>query len=373
MPSNTPSIGDIVALNSHPYSPNQTNILIGGEPQLISPLLIVVEIVGDTQNSFDENIGMQIQEKGTSCQCKCIWYSTKSHQFDEAWLSSKVLKIIKIQEPKDSIVKSIEYGTLVTLKSAQLELSKQKSSFSIESQREKPTINPVLSFVSPVMQVIGTNKNDSKEPKFDSKTGNARSISELLVKCKWFNSSSDKMSEKLIPVEALVLIPNVDDNLLKQIEIFITSKTCLKVKLDTKETIFSPQKLKYTHGFYSVVGYDHLQNRITDVELSNFNTVVEMKDSVEERFPNFKLDEQPDSQIETGIKKAIEQKKYIRIKYKDRVGNVTTRTVVPNNTISEPVTHKSIYLISYCLLRNAERYFNIESIVSLEILNLEHP
>jgi uncharacterized protein YodC (DUF2158 family) len=369
-----PSIGDIVALKSHPYSSTQHDILIGGESQLLSPLMIVVETVGDAHHSYDENIGMQIQEKGKTCQCKCIWYSTKSHQFEETWLSSKVLKKIKAQEKSDSIVKSIEYGTLVTLKSAKLELSKQKSSFLIESQREKSTINPVLSFVSPVMQVIGTSKSDSKDPKFDSKTGNARSVSELLVKCKWFNGSSDKMSEKLIPIEALVILPPVDEDVLNQIEGLIASKSYLKVKIGSKETVFTPQKIKYTHGFYSIVGYDHLQNRVIEIELGDLKMPFEKYELVQELYPNFKLEEHPDSQIETGIKKAISQKKYIRIKYKDRIGNVTTRTVSPYDThiILEPFTNDSIYLIGYCLLRNAERYFKIERILSLEIFSLEY-
>lgn len=154
MTSNTPSIGDIVALNSHPYHSTQTNILIGGEPQLTSPLMVVVETVGDAQNSFDENVGMQIHDKGKSCQCKCIWYSTKSHQFEEVWISSKVLKKTT---PKDLnhtidkqkfIDKSIGYGSLVTLKTSALEIAKQKSSISIESNREKSTINPILSLFS---------------------------------------------------------------------------------------------------------------------------------------------------------------------------------------------------------------------------------
>lgn len=380
MTSNTPSIGDIVALNSHPYHSTQTNILIGGEPQLTSPLMVVVETVSDAQNLFDENVGMQIHDKGKSCQCKCIWYSTKSHQFEEVWISSKVLKKIT---PKDFnhtidkqkfIDKSIGYGSLVTLKTTALEIAKQKSSISIESNREKPTINPILSFLSPVMQVIGTGKSDSKEPKFDSKTGNARRISELLVKCKWFNGSSDKMSEKLIPIEALVLLPTVDTGTLKQIEEFITSETTLIVKIDTKATIFKPTKLKYTHGFYSVLGNDRLQNREIEVNFSDLKVPFEEYELYQERYPNFKLEEHPSTQIETGIKRAILQKKYIRIKYKDRTGNVTTRTVAPNDThiVPEPFTDDGIYLIGYCLLRKAERYFKIDRILSLEIFNLEY-
>lgn len=380
MTSNTPSIGDIVALRSHPYYSDQTNILIGGETQLISPLMIVVETVGDTQNSFDENVGMQIQEKGESCQCKCIWYSTKSHQFEESWLSSKALKKITSKnlnhtiDKQQFIDKSIGYGSLVTLKTTSLEIAKQKSSFSIESNREKSTINPVLSFLSPVMQVIGTSKSDSKEPKFDSKTGKARSVSELLVKCKWFNSSSDKMSEKLLPIEALISIPPINEELFSKIEKLIKSPTSIKLKIGDEETIFTPQKIKYTHGFYSVVGYDHLQNRTINVEILNLDNPLEEYKLIQERFPCFNLEKHPETQIETGIKKAIEQKNYIRIKYRDRAGNVTTRTVKPHRThvVSEPSPIDSVYLVAHCLLRNAERYFRIERISSVEIFNLKY-
>ena len=66
-------LGDVVALSSHPFTSSNHSILIGGEPQLISPLMIIVEIIGDSQNLYDENVGNQIQGKGgLTAQCKCI-------------------------------------------------------------------------------------------------------------------------------------------------------------------------------------------------------------------------------------------------------------------------------------------------------------
>ena len=123
-------LGDIVALSSHPFTSSKHDILIGGEPQLISPLMIIVEILGDVQNLYDENVGNQIQGKGgVTAQCKCMWYSSKSFQFEEALISSKLLK--KIQEDNDFVLKEkdvngkyqhLQIGTSVTIGTAQLEI-----------------------------------------------------------------------------------------------------------------------------------------------------------------------------------------------------------------------------------------------------------
>jgi DNA-binding Xre family transcriptional regulator len=377
------AIGDIVALSSHPFSGFQHDILIGGEPQLISPLMIIVEILGDSQNLYDENVGNQIQVKGGStAQCKCIWYSSKSFQFEEAWVSSKLLKKINyknnsISNEKDEQGKSkhIQVGTLVTLCTAQLELKKLKSSYKSEGGKERSSINPLLSFVSPIMQIIGTAKNESKEPLYDSKTGNKKKeISELLIKCKWFNPSSEKFSEKLIPIEALTLIPQVDEEKLKEIATFIKKGVPIVIKFNGKETIFMPAKIIYTHGFYKLSGYDYLSNTVKEFLIDD-KLILDKKDEnvFINKVPNFvdaKLkNEKYLSQLETVIKDAITENNYVRIKYKDRNNNVTLRTI--KNFKTEP-ENEVIYLIGHCILRNAERNFHIDRIQFLEVLNLKY-
>jgi hypothetical protein len=81
------SLGDIVALNSHPYDQFLTSVIISGEPQLLSPLMVIIEVLNDTRNQYDEKTGEEISKTGNS-QCKCIWFSNKSHQFEETWVSS---------------------------------------------------------------------------------------------------------------------------------------------------------------------------------------------------------------------------------------------------------------------------------------------
>jgi hypothetical protein len=376
-------LGDIVALSSHPFTSSQHDILIGGEPQLISPLMIIVEILGDVQNLYDENIGNQIQGKGgATAQCKCMWYSSKSFQFEEALISSKLLK--KIQDNNDFVLKEkdvngkyehLQIGTSITLCTAQLELHKLKSSYKNEGGKERSSINPLLSFVSPIMQIIGTAKNESKEPLFDAKTGNKkREISELLIKCKWFNPSSEKMSEKLIPIEALSIIPKADEKKLTDIASFIEKGKHIIIKSNKRETIIKPLNIRCTHGFYKLSGYDYLTNKIEDFSIDDG---LEMpKKNIDKRcidiVPNVKLNMTHVEQLEAVILKAENDKNYVRIKYKDRNGNVTVRTIEGFETNK---SDGSNYLVGKCLLRNDMRNFVIhkDKIHFLEVLNLKQP
>lgn len=374
-------LGDIVALNSHPFSSFQHDILIGGEPQLISPLMVIVEILGDFQNLFDENIGSQLQGKGGStAQCKCMWYSSKSFQFEEAWISSKLLKKIKDnelmlkQKESNGKYKHLQIGTSVTLITADLELKKRKISCKNEAGKERSSINPILSFVSPIMQIIGTAKNESKEPLYDSKTGNKKKeVSELLIKCKWFNPSSEKLSEKLIPIEALCLIPEVNEVKLKRIATHIKNGEHITVKYESKETIIKPEKIECIHGLYKLIGFDYLDNLVNEFSIDDKLEVFKIVENYFTiRVPNFQDDNLKDLkyriQLETVIDSAISAKNYIRIKYKDRNDNVTFRTI-KDFKIDE---NEQLYLIGYCLLRNAERSFNLDRIQFLEILNLKY-
>lgn len=377
-------LGNTVALNSHPFLSSQHDILIGGEPQLISPLMVIVEIIGDSQNLYDENIGNQIQAKGgATAQCKCMWYSSKSFQFEEAWLSSKLLKKIdneskSISNEKDEQGKSkdLQIGASVTLCTAKLELQKLKSSYKNEGGKERSSINPLLSFVSPIMQIIGTAKNESKEPLYDSKTGNKkREISALLIKCKWFNPSSEKMSEKLIPIEALSLIPQVDEEKLKEIDTLIHSRKCVKINYEGSKTIIKLQSIKCTHGIYYLSGYDYLLNSVREFKINEkLNIPKDETKLYSVKVPDFKNDDlkvdKYDVQLQKVIKVAKKDKKYIRIKYGDRNGNVTFRTIKDFKIES---IDNATYLIGTCLLRNDTRNFHFDRIQFLEVLNLEQP
>lgn len=377
------NLGDIVALKSHPYTSELQNILISGEPQLVSPLMIIVEIIKDSQDVFDEFTGVNLQLKGKTANCKCVWYSSKSAQFEEAWLSSKLLKLVKRRGK--AIAKSDVIDSIVTLSTAQMELAKVKSSLNIENENKRTNLNPLLSFVSPLMQVIGVPKNDKKEALYDVKTGNKKKeISEQLVKCKWFNPASDKMSEVLIPIEALSIVPSISEAMLNEYAKYARSKQHLTLTIEgsSYQTIFLPQKIKCSHGIYFIVGYDYIKNKTREFPILKLSNITLVSPFVVQA-PNFKDTELNtlgfEEQNKRVITKGIQEKKYLRIRYKDKNNNLTIRTIKnyeikeipPLGTLTnvKPIE----YLTGFCELRKDERHFQLERIQSVEILNISYP
>ncbi len=400
------NIGDIVALNSHPYTDSLTAVVITGEPQFIPPLMVVIEVLKEFKDLYDEKTSEEISKKGNA-QCKCLWYSSKSHQFEEAWISSKLLKHVKYYYLDDSLESSLEnssiqnkntnsleiseeniseknrkalYGRLVLLKTYRIEGGKKKSSISIESDpfngsKDKNIINPLLSYVSPVMQIIQVleaKATDKKEPEFDQKTGERkRFISKWLVKCKWYNPN-DKLSEKLLPIECLELIPIVPYELLERVQEKIKEEGFYKYK----KTVILPQKLYILNGFYFFKACDFILNKITDIEITS-NT--ELMDA-----PSYYVFEAPVFDFENGealpddyfisqyvdfVGKGISTKAYLRIKYQSRTGKISNRTLKDYVLVNiEEGTKQVAYLRGYCMTRKAIRNFRIDRIEKMQVL-----
>ncbi|RYX85385.1 WYL domain-containing protein [bacterium] len=393
-------IGDVVSLTSHPYNYDLTSVIIAGEPQFVPPLMVVIEMINDTKTQFNEKTGDDISVKGSS-NCKCIWYSSKSNQFEENWVYSKDLKIIQ-KQPKltptelyeekeinsqgDSI--KIKNYFNATLKTSVLELSKIKSTISTTSNSsdsaiEKTTNNSLLSFVSPVLQVtqiIEVKTQEQKEPIFDARTGIKKRIqSEYLVKCKWFNANSDKISEKLIPINALQIIPLVSLQILKDLK----SKIKAKVYAKFDNTVLQLKGLSFLNGHYYIKGYDYLTNKNTEIEVSkNYPQLIFIKkeDFILREAPKFDF---TDGQVLTKeyfsdqykdlIQEANHNKYYIRIKYKNRNDKVSTRTLKDYSIFNVGDIDKPLsYLTAFCISKDAERTFNINQVQQIQILNLKY-
>jgi len=393
-------IGSIVALKSHPYTALDSSISFGGDQQSISPLMIIVETIIDSTNLFDENLGFQSQIKGKSSQCKCLWFSTKSNQFEETWLSSNLIKLVPLdvhqnykslsklkfhkvnsnnedQEVSENSTYEgtnieIDAGGLVVLITAALEAKKEEVNYSINDN--KKNIKSINSFVSPVMQVIGTKKFESKEPRFNSKTGSIRQTPDILFKCKWYNHSSEKFSEKLLPAEALTSANIVNEENLKKLNDFTKERKLLLIKYNNKEVIFLPLNIKYTHGFFHLIGFDYITNKIHNYDISKFESLLAKNDPILTSSPSLNIKQPFIDQIENTIKEAQLNSNYIRIKYRDRVGKVTFRTIKDYQIdfFSDDSTKNSVkYLAGYCLLRNEERHFHLERIFLIEVLNIK--
>lgn len=378
-------LGSIVALQSHFYSKdNESNtIYLSGEPQLSSPLMVIIEVLKVTKNSYDENTGEELGKKG-EYQYKCMWYSSKSSQFEDAWISSKLLKVIQPSNQTENIVKKI--GSLVELKTASLELGKKKITLKQtgNSEYNNYIVTAHLSFVSPIMQVIGTSKNEPKEPIFSSKTNEKiRYISNHFVKCKYYNPISDKLSEILIPVEALHTIQEVSKENLITIKNIIEGKENLQITYDSSETIIRPKKIISRAGRYYLKGYNYKTGNdieINFLELGNFKPIA-YEDTFLDELPSFNL--KPKLNVVSLNSKTISdifkrwKDRLFSISYLNSSGEKSKRVIAIKEIVDskekdddgEPI----YYIISHCFTKNDERYFKSNRIKKIKVLNVAAP
>ena len=392
MPYSTSStefqIGDTVVLENHPFFEDSDKdfTFIAGESLSIPPLMIIIELLIESKSSFEESSGKEIIKKD-SFQCKCMWYSNKSGLFEDAWISSRLLKIIPpvgipLNESKWS------YGDSVIFKTLNIELGKKKISLKQQGNKfdeKSKSLSALLSFTSPVLQIIGTGKSEIKEPLIDSKTGDRkRFIPIRLIKCKYFNSIAEKCSEVFIPIEALNSLEKVSSKDIESLKEIIKDKIFLQCKSENpllKKTVVKPLRIVYKAGSYYLEAEDYLENKISEIHLTNVDDQFEKIDHQFDSLPKFEasrstLKYKPITK-RTLISLKV-RKEYLRIKYKDFNDNVTVRTIydISFMTLKEQDDNDEDVAIDYikakCILRNHEdRYFRIDRIQTIQALEIK--
>ena len=395
------AIGSIVSLTTNPLFSDDFPILISGEPLHISPLFVVIETILENETSYDSGTGDPITKKG-SFQCKCLWFSTKSGQFETILLSSKLLKLIKEKDSKEeddakSKNKVPSIGSQVVLVTEYLESKKRKSSQLQKSEhnfKNNKTISPLLSFVSPVLQVIGTAKSESKEPLYDLKVNNRqkRWIPEILIKCKYFNSHSEKFSEILLPVEAIKIIETIKVDKLTSVKKLIDtqSRVILNANIDSSKKVKAPKstftfyrlsEIDYCSGIYSVKALNYLTNSYQDIIIDNNDNQFEEIRLNETILPKFGMSTDGLGLEITEITKTTldgildstkssKKESLVVIEYENIKGQLLKRSltnceIVPQNLIDKDgKPYQKHYLKADCHLRNDERFFLIDNIKS---------
>lgn len=339
-------IGDIVSINTHPYQENITKILISGEPSQTPPLMVV--------------IGISNNEK---MDCTCLWYSAKQQKFEKNVLPNSHLKLIKKQN-SCIYLENLEAGALLTLSTLDYELAKRKSSFHLEDNADSTnggvnTINALLSFLPPIMTYIGENKKGE-------------------IKCRWFNSLLDRFSETVIPLHALNVINEVSPEVIDEIQKAISANIFVAVVDEDETAIILPRSISYRSGYYFLRGYDHIRNRLIDVNI--FKAKIDFKDDIVESVaPSFNFNANAEcatrefiqEEILSLIRQAGDEGKYIRFKYKNINDEVRWRTLKEYTIVPEgQIENNKYYVQGYCTIRKAIRTFSIERIRSLQCLNV---
>ncbi|TSD66417.1 hypothetical protein FFF34_003160 [Inquilinus sp. KBS0705] len=371
------SIGDVVTLNTHPFSSETTDVLISGEYLMLPPLMVVVEIIDHS---------VIVSEKDKTDKFKCLWFSTKKNNFNESYFSESDLKKIKVNDSEEPI--DIEIGNLVSLSTLPLELGKRRSFLNTETNqtgniKNSSLVTGLLSFVSPVMTVIDVKDFDpTKDKKTAPEIKPKKIYPSKIAKCKWFDAVGEKFSECLIATNALTLIPSPPSKLLILISKAIADHKCLNLEA----TIVKPTQISNRSGEYHFNCFNFLTQQNTTLSFNQLSTIKVINNPIKSIAPVFKPKVQKGTKslrlsvtVESLVKKALtrSKKNYIVIKYEDRLGHVTKRTISKYSFIlgdDDRGAGKNLikYVRAYCHLRNADRNFRLSSISEASELRLAY-
>ena len=385
------NIGDLVSLKSHPYN-IFNGTLIGAFVNNTPPIMVISEVLNS--NSYDtesEEIDFDTKKaKKLPNQYLCYFYSSKTSTFEKHWFKENEIERInsdtdetnkeEIKKTEDKVSLLNKYkDNLVVLKSADLELSKKKTTWSRTKEEDINKTQAFLEFLPPVMTVLDVveNKNFNKD-RVNPKNGEIKREScKFLLKCKWFNPIKQTFSEEIIPYKILQLV-EFNSNKIESIENGINTKNVFQ--LIEKDLNISLENSRYSFNKYiielkEVVIQNHtikifyknlINNKIESKIIENLEIIdseKEFKQFVDSEFPNYS-----NSEYNNPLKLEWQKDKFYKIDYLDKKGKFTTR-IITNCKVEEFETEddeKDVkFVIANCLLRDGKiRHFRLSNITA---------
>lgn len=380
MSSQILKIGDIVSLKSHPYLNKITTIVISGEPLLSPPLMVVTEKVALKSNNTTD------VDDATNYEYVCTYFSSKLHTFEKIKIKGVHLKLIIEATNENSVsIDEVFPGVTVTLKSMDYELAKKKSSFtfedtSLQNGSDSTTITALLTYLSPTLHVVSIKEHKTKHPTHN-KHQEVRVLPTWDVKCFWYNSHKEKMSEEIFPLESLKIVVPADEEAIEKIIEIITKSSAVEITEPNASYLIKPRIINYRSGYYFLRGYDYVLNRITEHKIAYPHIFKEVGNHILNKVPSFDIKTNPiaatkdfiANEIKAAVESAETQKNYIRIQYKNRNEVITLRTLKDYKIVEVDEDGKKYsYIIGFCCLRMAERSFRIDRVQQLDILNFKY-
>ena len=385
------NIGDLVSLKSHPFNIFNES-LIGAFVDNTPPIMVISEVL--KSNSYDtesEEVDTETNKvKKLPNQYLCYFYSSKTSSFEKYWFKQNEIERInpdndesnkeEIKKTEDKVSLLNKYkDNLVVLKSADLELSKKKTTWSRTKEEDINKTQAFLEFLPPVMTVIDVveNQNFNKD-RINPKNGEIKREScKFLLKCKWFNPIKQTFSEEIIPYKILQLV-EFNSNKIESIENGINTKNVFQ--LIEKDLNISLENSRYSFNKYiielkEVVIQNHLMkifyknlinNKIESKIIENLEIIdseKEFKQFVDSEFPNYS-----NSEYNNPLKLEWQKDKFYKIDYLDKKGKFTTR-IITNCKVEEFETEddeKDVkFVIANCLLRDGKiRHFRLSNITA---------
>ena len=353
--------------------------------------MVISEVL--KSNSYDtesEEVDIETKKaKKLPNQYLCYFYSSKTSSFEKHWFKQNEIKKIdsdietnqeKVTKTEDKVSLLNKYkDNLVVLKSADLELSKKKTTWSRTKEEDINKTQAFLEFLSPVMTVIDVveNQNYNKD-RINPKNGEIKREScKFLLKCKWFNPIKQTFSEEIIPYKILQRV-EFNSNKIEVIERGINTKNVFQlIEKDLNITLENSKNsfYKYIVELKEVVIQNHLikifyknliNNKIESKTIENLEITdleKEFKQFVDSEFPNYKT-----NKYNNPLDLKWEKDKFYKIDYLDKKGKFTTR-IITNCKVEEFETEddeKDVkFVIANCLLRDGKiRHFRVSNITA---------
>lgn len=392
-------LGELVTLKHHPYFDSIVDIYISADSTMIPPIMVITEIL---ESIIDEDNKSELQKQ--EVQIKCMFYSHKTHKYEENWFLPDQVKIIsdshshlfkfnEITNEADVVADGIIHKNVI-LKTWKIELVKKKISLNDTSSngRINKTITANLNFLPPVMTVLRITKNIKSKIIEKKPIRRERKESLFLYTCRWFNPKTNSFSEGKFSPDSLELVEN-DEKIVSMFDNFISNGTIFKfnnpnIIINNGNTIGKASKITYNHCYYELEYFDFIKNRLEKINLINFKLAdFELVIKPVLKFaPSF-------SEIHVGLsvvdfiheeiikKPTLSEKRIFRIKYIDRSENLTVRVITcctchyienPLDSKRNKIDNRENYLKAKCFIRNEDfRYFRFEGIQSIELLSIK--
>lgn len=360
-------LSTIVANLAHPYSADNTNVLITTYAHFTPPLMIVIE-----KNYGVAKYNPITGDKEDNDSYRCLYYLSIGGGFESQWFKRRELKKISggsldlFNSAKDKVIDKLKkelLGKMAILTNVDLELDKKKIWADNEGGISKEKVNNLLDYLPPLASIIDVKLNEDHQ-KYNEKSGKIiHRKSKILVKLRWLNNITSKYSEDYIPLVALKIID-------EQLELRKYSKKSTYLYSDAinlEESAITVSKVPlvlesiiWKHYFYIYRFQNVFTKQLQDVHYDEALDIADLRHVINNgSFLNDsvnKFTKTPDEQLKD---------KWFEIQYSDRNERFTQRfirIVEIFKDVKEDGSERS-FIKANCLLRNGKiRHFRIERI-----------
>lgn len=351
------------------------------------PVMMVEEIQINSKTEYRSEDGVERSKKHEQ-NCKCIWYNHRSGEFKEEWFKSKYL--IKLSDGESNLIPSNskmdyleilknEIGTVVRLINHDVESDKHLKASIIEKGVKNINYRKLErenQFCAPQMTIIDIKTNDRNKDIYDKNSGiKTKAASEFLVKCRWFNISVNKYSEKYLPYQLLIKNTPVAEETLGDIKYAIKEEKYIKVP---NKGLFEPIHILNNGGKIQLAAYNYVLNKEQLVDLSEILKPEVLEDFSGPKAPTIKEDESEyhyfsKEDLISSYKK-IYDNHLVRFSYENLSGESSFQTIknVEIFDLAKIEDEKNVkYLKGFEIKSEKEKYYRLDRIKFMWILNYE--